>query len=159
MTYNLSLAVVYRWRNELDKLTENRVVLWSVDKPNKLAYALREAIAAAKKHGVKPYSELEYWFKEKDGLLIAEPKKPRVSIIDVQVLKQQDLVSQDFEIKSEEEIPEATTVFQVIEAVKHSKSHVIKFPEFGGDIDPLKSWAEAKGFIVTEDPVTFTRRS
>lgn len=157
MTYNLSLSTIDRWKEELDKLLENRVVLFSTDKPNKLAYSLREAIAAAKKHKVGPYNKLEYWFREREGLLVAEPRKERLRIIDVEVINKEfgtDLKPPDLI----DEVPEARSMFEVIEAVKHSKSAIIRFENYQGDLTPLESWGNAKGWAVTEDPVTFTRR-
>lgn len=136
MTYNLSPKVVERMQEPLNRLLAGQETVFSSDAPHKLAYALREAIAAAKRNKLDPYDKLEYTFVVGHGKLTAKPRESLVTSMEV----------------PPQVVDSAISDFDVVASASRSKANELHFPNFNGDIAPVNVWAERKGFTVTTDP-------
>lgn len=142
MPYNISPKAVERWKHELDNLLSGQPFTWTTDAPHKLAYRLREAIAAAKACKIEPYASIDYQFTQTSTMVIATPRESLV-----QGAKQPDAVFDG-----------AVTEYDVISAATTAKNDALVFPNFLGEITAIQRWAEAKGFTITEDPLTLRRK-
>jgi len=141
VTYNLSEKTVQRWAETLDLLKGEEVLLRATD-PHKLAYRLREAIAAARANDIEPYASLLYGFKVRGELVIARPKaafklKPVV-------------VSRRFEsVRSE---------WDVVEVAGRASEDVLEFPAFRGEVGNVKRWCGVNGFDFKTEPYLVLRK-
>lgn len=151
--YNLSPKAVERWAPLLDEIRAQgnvAVRLFSLE-PLKVAYALREAILAAKKHEIEPYASMAYSFSPKpdENLVIARPLS-RVSTPSVRI--------EGLEVPSEFIFAEVRTPYDLVDVAGTVDAELMSFPNFDGDVESLTTWAEAKGFtIVTPSPLVLRR--
>ena len=140
--YNLSPKAVERWRNELDQLLAGEEIAFTTDAPHKLAYRLREAIAAAKRHRMQPWSTIDYVFKQETGRVVATPRSSLVTEI----------------VQVERTYPEALNEFDVITTATKDPGHIMLFPNFQGESESVSAWATAKGYTITTDPLTLRKK-
>jgi hypothetical protein len=137
MPYNKSVNTVERWKSQLDKLLTGKSVEFMTMSPDKVTYRFREAIHAARHNGIEPYASLQYTFHAAPGKVIARPKE--------------DLV---VESRGEHtQIENAYSHYDVIIATQQATTPVMIFPNFSGDVAPVRRWAEARGWSVDDDPV------
>lgn len=142
--YNLSIKRVEVWKAELQKLLSGEPVAWETPSPHKLAYALREALAAARHHGIEPYASIDYVFTQTANSVKATPK---------------DNSALEFTpTTTEATFPEAMNEFDIIAIAGKAKEKVMIFPNFSGELMSVKSWADAKGYALEEDPLTIRRK-
>jgi len=142
MAYNDNPAVVERWRDELDRL-DGREVIFHTNDARTLAYRLREAIHAARVNDIQPYASLTYSFSvPAPGKLVAVPK--------------QDVVVHHTSADIGGKHLEGVTEFDVISELLRERS--VKraiFPDFQGNIDRVRTWADKKGYTITDEaPLT-----
>lgn len=144
MTYNLSPSAVERWRDELDLLTSGQPVRFPSENPHMLAYSLREAIAAAREHKIEPYASLQYTFRKRDGVVIAEPRR--------------SLLVERPVIAGKEVTLEGSTEFSVVQQMlKNKQANIATFPHFTGDTTPIKRWADANGYTLSYPPLVLQK--
>ena len=142
MTYNPSPKTVLRWQQTLDKLIGEEILFRSVD-PHKLAYRLREAIAAAVRYKIKPYCDLAYSFTIKDDFVVARPKG-RLVVKPVQVTRRYEDSLGDYEI---------------VKIASKARESILEFPGYQGEVRAIKLWCLTNGFeIITEPYLILTRR-
>lgn len=138
MPYNTSAKVVDKWKDALDSLLPGQQIEFTTSNPGKLAYHLREAIVAARHNKIEPYASLEFTFRAESARVVCIPKES----LAVPVAR-----------KSHATITNVETHYEVITATKENPAPVLAFPNFIGDINPVKKWATAKGYEVVEEPV------
>lgn len=138
MTYNESPKTVERNQEYLDKLLAGQQIVFTTDEPHKLGYRLREAIHAAKKHGIDPYNKLDFTFIVGNGKLTANPKE--------------DLVT---DIKAPPLVADAAiNDFDVVATAGRAKANEIRFPNWNRKgLEAIEKWAERKNFSVKTDPI------
>lgn len=91
MGYNLDKVTVFRMSLHLEMMVQQDRVVFETDRPDKLAYKIREALAAAKYHGMREY-EGQWRLKREPGKLVvlkkmtmedAEVAQPQVDVQEV----------------------------------------------------------------------------
>lgn len=136
MSYNLSPKVVVRWSETLNHLLSGELVYFRAKDPVKLAYRLREALAAASRHEIQPYCKLDYSFTVRDDLVVAKPKSS---------LKTQPVrVTRRFE--------GAVSDYDVVEIASRAKEHILEFPAFTGEVRSVRVWSKVNDYEITTDP-------
>lgn len=146
MAYNLSPKTVERMKPHLDRL-DGSVVEFITDAPHKLGYRLREAIAAAQRHKISPYRDIDYTFKIERGNTLRAVPKVQVNV---------EHVNHGVPIP-ERKISSEVNHFEVIQICTREPESRFIFPHFNGSLEPVQRWAEKHGFTVEEDPLTLTR--
>ena len=136
MTYNLSTKAVVRWSDTLEHLLSGEEVLFRSADPHKLAYRLREALAAAAYHQIEPYCKIAYGFTVKDDFVLAKPKasffqKP---------------------VRVTRRIEGSVDDYNVVKVASLAKEHILEFPAFEGELRSVKVWCAANDFLITTDP-------
>lgn len=139
MSYNLSRKCVERWASTLELLNGDDPVTFRSTDPRKLAYRLREAIAAAKANKIEPFCNLKYEFVIDGIYCIARPKKEESF-----TLREPTRVTRRFESVTDE--------FEVVKQASASREHILEFPNFNGDFRSVKLWCSTNGYRVTNDP-------
>jgi len=135
VTYNLSPRTVARWQQTLDKLDGEEILFRSRD-PHKLAYRLREAIAAAVRHKLKPYCDLSYSFTIKDDLVIARPSG-RLTTKPVLVTRR---------------IEDPIGDYEVVKLASEASEEILEFPNYHGELRAVELWCSTNGFEMKTDP-------
>lgn len=142
MVYNLSPKSVERMQSILDQLLPGKELRLSTEYPHKLAYRIREAIAAAKHHKLSPYDRLEFVFTLGEGFVQAKPKVDLISGISAPAQVVEGFVSE----------------FDVVANAGKSHANEIRFPGFSGDFDAVERWAAKAGWKVTgHEPLSLQR--
>jgi len=141
--YNLSVKVIEKNQPELDMLLPGEPVAFQSPAPQKLAYALREAIASARHNKVEPYASLDFQFTQTHDQVLATPKSSLVTASSTII---------------ESSHPEVKNEFDVIGAATKKPTEVMVFPNFEGETGSVEAWAHAKGYDVTHEPLTLTAR-
>jgi len=141
MTYNLSPKTVLRWQQSLNKL-DGEEVLFRASDPHKMAYRMREAIAAAVHHKLKPYCDLAYRFTIKDDFVVARPKG-RLVVRPIQVTRRYEDSLGDYEI---------------VKIASKARESILEFPGYQGEVRAVELWCLTNGFeMVTEPYLILTR--
>ena len=152
MPYNLSPNTVEVNKEFLNKLLTGQIVKFTTVRPDKLAYNLREAIAAAKRHGIKPFAGIDYRFLVKPGgVLQAEPRKKLAVGV-------QQATAEVVPATTEDTFTQEVSHFDVIQLANASEAPRIVFLNFTGAIEPVETWAEKRDFeIASLDPLTLQK--
>ena len=142
MPYNLSENAVTRWKEQLDML-DGTVREFRSNSPHKLAYRLREAIAAARHNHVEPYDKIDYAFTVRNDIVVARPREQVV----VEALR--------VTIRAEAAVSE----YDVVRHASKSREDVLEYPNFDGDLKSVKLWCSTNEFEVTEEPYLILERT
>ena len=142
MPYNLSLKTVERMQSFLSELLDGRPHTFQSDEPHKLAYNIREAIAAARYNKLMSFAAIDYRFIPRHGTLWAEPKQPLQP-------------KETKEGTSSRTLPDAQTEYDVVNAARKMKERELVFPNFIGKLESIVTWSSRTGFTITNvDPLT-----
>lgn len=144
--YNLSEKAVERMKAELDLLISGKELRFPSEEPHTLAYRIREAIAAAKYHKIKPYADLSYMFTLGPDHVLARPRGQR------------RLVSGPVE-EPRATYPDAESEYQVVAECTKATLTELHFPNFRGDIHAVRHWAKEKRHEVSQDPYLIIRKN
>jgi hypothetical protein len=157
MAYNRTHKSILRVKSYLDAMVSARSSLeWAADEPQKLAFKLREAIAAARAFTIKdntyaPYASLAARFMIKclPGKVIALPRET----FGVQALEA---------LRSRMTVNGVSSLLEVMGAAIEHNAEELYFPsaENWPDADILKlyNWATQKSyFIIVGEGITLTR--
>lgn len=141
MSYNLSLKVVARWSDQLKMLTGGVVSFKSAD-PHATAYRLREAIAAAKRHKVEEFEDIDYAFTVTESEVIARPRE--------------NLTTEA--VKVTRRVEGAVSDFEVVELASQATEHILEFPNFNGSLRSVEVWCNVNDFRMTSKPYLILRK-
>jgi hypothetical protein len=148
--YNISPEAVERWRTVLDSLLTGDEVRIKTNDPQTLAYRIREALASARALEIEPYASISYKFRSGPGYVLAKPRTELMAEI-VAIVPTAPMRDHVF--------TEAKTVFDVLNIVRDNPElDQLHFPSFTGDTDPLRKWAAAKRYSITDQPVLVLTR-
>lgn len=150
MGYNLTKNSIEAVQPVLDQLVAAyKTHVIPAEDPATLAYAIRQAFAAARHHEVSPYDTLDYKLRVLPGAVIAQPKLPNVvapqpGVAQTGILTVAQKMSH-FEI--------------VLYMTQHDPSEIL-FTNHTGDVEAVKTWANKKGYVVlSTDPLHLQRES
>lgn len=149
MPYNLSRTSFEAYEPMLTPLIqgEPRVIRVEEGDPHRLAFLLRQAMAAARENSIEPFASMEVKFSVGPGRVICLPKTVP-SLSDQEILEEAQT----------QVVLDAVNAFDVVNAATGSIAPRLEFPNFEGSHMPLKTWAERKGFEITStDPLTLER--
>ena len=131
MSYNLSSNKFKRWSLFLDTIAKNPECKIPSSTPDKLAYNIREAIAAARHHKIPPWTELTVRIEVRPGHIICRHKQD----LDVTVPLPSIQDALEFQSPANE--------FDVVQAVNDNAEYAnFIFHEFTGNPDPVIAWAK-----------------